>query len=92
MGTDRTSRSRHEPDTGCGARMDTVYLLRYANPRDGRVITKDRFAEAEARRIFPDAERVEASQVEAEHCGHIGWCFPSGLVRRSDGVMTQPTE
>ena len=33
--------------------MDTC-LWRYTHPRDGRVITKDHFSEAEALRIFPE--------------------------------------
>ena len=69
--------------------MDT-YLWRYTHPRDGRIVTKDHFTEAEARRIFPDAERVEGSQVVAADGGHAGWCFASGLVRRDDGAMVQP--
>lgn len=71
--------------------MDT-FLWRYTHPRDGRVITKDHFNEAEALRIFRDAERVDGSLVVAEDSGHIGWGFASGLVRRQDGAMVQPTE
>ena len=69
--------------------METLHLWKYTHPRDGRVVTRDHFTEAEARRIFPDAERVEGSQIEAERCGHVGWCFPSGLVTRDDGVKVQ---
>ena len=36
------------------------------------------------------AERVEGSLVLAEHTGHVGWGFASGLVRREDGAMVQP--
>jgi hypothetical protein len=53
------------------------------------VTTKDHFTEAEARRIFPDPERVEGSQVVADRGGHVGWGFSSGLVRREDGAMVQ---
>lgn len=69
--------------------VETLYLWRYTHPRDGRVITRDHFTEAEARCILPDVERVEGSQVVAARAGHIGWCFPSGLVTRDDGVMVQ---
>ena len=72
--------------------MDTIYLWRYTHPRDGRVTTKDHFTEAEARRIFPDAGRVEGSRVVAENGGHVGWGFASGLVRREDGAMVQQGE
>ena len=70
--------------------MDT-YLWRYTHPRDGRVMTKDHFTEAEARRIFRDAERVEGSQVVAENGGRLGWGFASGLVRRANGPMVDPS-
>ena len=68
--------------------MDT-YLWRYTHPRDGRVTTMDHFSEAEAQRIFPDAERVEGSRVAAVNSRHFGWGFASGLVRREDGAMVQ---
>lgn len=51
--------------------MET-FLWRYTHPRDGRVITRDQFTEAEALRISPEPERVEGSQVPAEHAGHVG--------------------
>lgn len=66
--------------------MDT-YLWHYTHPRDGRVITKDHFTEAEALRIFRDAERVDGSLLAVEPSGHIGWGFASGLVSREDGAM-----
>jgi hypothetical protein len=66
-----------------------LYLWRYTHPRDGLVTTKDHFTVAEAQRIFPDAERVEGSQVVAEAGGHAGWGFASGLVVREDGAMMQ---
>ena len=69
--------------------MDTLALWRYSHPCDGCVTTKDRFTEAEALRIFPDAERVEGSEVVVEHFGHIGWSFTSNLLRREDGVIVQ---
>jgi len=69
--------------------MDTRFLSRYTHHRDGRVTTKDHFTEAEALRIFPDAERVDESKVPAEHMGHVGRGFASGLVRRGDGAMVQ---
>ena len=68
--------------------MDT-YLWHYTHPRDGRVITKDHFTEAEALRIFPNPERVEGSRVVAANDEHVGWGFASGLVRREDGAMVQ---
>lgn len=68
--------------------MDT-FLWRYTHPRDGRVITKDHFTEAEALRIFRDAERVDGSQVAADDAGHVGWGFASGLLTREDGAMVQ---
>ena len=52
--------------------MDT-YLWRYTHPRDGHVITKDHFTEAEATRIFPEPERVEGSLVLAEDGGRVEW-------------------
>jgi len=64
---------------------------RYTHPRDGRVTTKDHFIETEALRIFPEPERVEGSQAVAECGGHVGRGFASGLVRREDGAMVQPT-
>lgn len=67
-----------------------TYLWHYTHPRDGRVITKDHFTEAEALRIFPDAERVEGSLAVAADAGHIGWGFSAGLVRREDGAMVPP--
>ena len=82
----RPSRSRQEPAPRYRARMHT-YLWLYTHPRDGRVITNDHFTEAEARRTFPDAERVEGSQVTADDVGHLGWGFSAGLVRREDGAM-----
>jgi hypothetical protein len=54
------------------------------------VTPKDRFTEAEALRILPDAEPVEGSQVSADHVGHVGWSFASGLVMREDGAMMRP--
>lgn len=69
--------------------METLYLWRYTHPCDGRVTTKDHFTQAEALRIFPDAERVEGSHRCVEPTGHVGWAFPSGLVRRADGAMVQ---
>ena len=69
--------------------MDT-YLWRHNHPRDGRVATKDDFTEAEALRIFRDAERIEGSRLAVEPSGHIGWGFASGLVPREDGAMMQP--
>jgi hypothetical protein len=38
------------------------------------------------------AERIEDSHVLAEHTRHVGWSFASGLVRREDGAMVQPSE
>ena len=67
--------------------MDS-YLWRYTHPRDGRVVTKEHFTEAEALRIFPEPERVEGSQVLAEH---VGWGLPADMVRRDDGAMVQQT-
>ena len=58
--------------------MDTLYLWRYSHPAGGRVVTLDRFTEAEALRIFPDPERVEGSEAQAEREGHRGWSFPPG--------------
>jgi hypothetical protein len=69
--------------------MDTCLWL-YAHPCDDRVITKDHLTEAGALRIFPEAERVEGSEVVAEDTGHIGWGFSAGLVRRDDGAMVPP--
>jgi hypothetical protein len=68
--------------------MDT-FLWRYTHPRDGRVITKDHFTEAEALRVFPEPERMEGSRAVAEGGGHVGRGFASGLVRREDGAMVQ---
>jgi hypothetical protein len=69
--------------------METRCHWRYTHPAWGLVITKEPFTEADARRLLADAERVDGSEVTAEHSGHIGWGFASGLVRREDGAMVQ---
>ena len=73
--------------------MDT-FLWRYTHPRDGRVTTKDDVTEAEALRIFPDAERVEGCEVTAERRGHIGWGFSSAWsgARTGDGARRWPAD
>ena len=48
--------------------------------------TKDRFTEADALHIFPDAERVEGSALRVESTGQVGCAFASELVRRDDGA------
>jgi len=65
--------------------MDTC-LRRYTHPCDGRATTKDRFTEARALHIFPDAERFEGSALRVESTRHVGWAFASELVRRDDGA------
>lgn len=70
--------------------MDHLYLWRYSHPAGGRVVTLDRFTDAEALRLFHDPERVEGSEMVAEPRPHRGWGFASGLVRRDDGAMLPP--
>ena len=72
--------------------MDHLYLWRYSHPAGGRAVTLDHFTEAEALRLFRDAERVEGSEVLAEPHGHVGWGFGPGAVRReSVGAMMPST-
>jgi hypothetical protein len=51
--------------------MET-FLWRYTHRHDGRLTADDHVVEIEAPRIFPDAQRVEASQVVAfnGHASH----------------------
>lgn len=70
--------------------MDHLYLWRYSHPAGGRVVTLDRFTEAEALRLFCDPEPVEGSELLPECRPDPGWGFASGLVRRADGAMMPP--
>lgn len=78
--------------SGCGDVFQTVVpawtpSISGATPaRDGRVTKNDHFTEAEARRIFPDAECADGSEVVAEEGGQVGWGFALGLVRRDGSV------
>ena len=55
------------------------------------MITKDHCTEAEALRIFRNAECVAGSQDAAVNVGHHGPEFSAGLVRREDEARVQRT-
>lgn len=63
--------------------METLYLWRYSHPTGARVVMLDRFTEAEALRVFPEPERVEGSDVQAEREGRSA-CTQQTPVRREE--------
>jgi hypothetical protein len=71
--------------------MEVVKLWRwrYTETRSGRRrTTRHRLTEDDARAQLVDPERIEFSLLTLEPQPHgEGWCGPSGLVRRDDGVL-----
>jgi len=74
--------------------MERIYLWRHTDPLTAkRRNTRHRLNEEDARAQLIDPERIESSLLECEPHPHgVGWCLPSGLVRREDGVLMPPQE
>ena len=84
--------SRLEPVASYCGGMETRCHWYYTHPAWGGLITKESFNETDARRLLPDAERVEGTDFVVPASSKMGHTFASGLVRRSDGPMMAPTQ
>ena len=71
------------------AETETCCHWYHTHPAWSRVQTKEPFAESDALRLLPDAERVEGSEVVAP-VPTVRHAFASGLIRREDGALVPP--